>query len=207
MKHLLVMLMALLSFSSASFVYAESDTGGELVGLLSNLQSMQADFVQTNQDVLRRSSGTMMLLRPGKLRWDVKRPQPQQIIADGKQLWVYDPSLAQVTRHKLGKADTATSPVALLSDSLDQLASQYQITRLAKPGQTGLWFKLLSKTQASMLHWVELYFSDGQLTRMRIADKLDQVTVFSFQHIQINPALNPRLFEFSSPPGVEVVNA
>lgn len=183
----------------------------QLISLLSNITSMQADFVQLNKDasgqIIRKSTGNMMLLRPGKFRWDVKQPQPQQIIADGKQLWVYDPSLAQATRHHVSKADASTSPAALLSDALDELAAQYQIDRLAKPRQTGLYFKLLPKTKTSMLHWVELHFIDEQLVGMRLMDNLDQLSEFSFQHIQLNPALSPDRFKFLSPPGVEIVNA
>jgi len=180
MKYFLALLLTLFSFSTA---YAETPDE-QLIGLLSNIHSMQAHFVQTNKDtrghVIRRSTGTMLLLRPGKFRWDIKQPQPQQIIADGKQLWVYDPSLAQVTRHPLGKADVATSPAALL---------------------------LVPRGHSSMLHWVALHFTDGQLTSMRITDNLDQSSDFSFQQIIINPDLNPALFHFSSPPGVDVVNA
>ena len=213
MKHLTLLLITLLTFTF-SFIpsaYAEATADQQLIGLLSNIHSMQADFAQTNKDarghVLRHSSGVMMLQRPGRFRWDVKQPQPQQIITDGKQLWVYDPSLAQVTRHRMGKADVATSPAALLSDSVDQLARQYQISQLSVASQTGLWFKLVPKTHSSMLHWVELHFTNGQLTGMRIADNLDQVSEFSFRKIQINPAINPGLFQFLSPAGVEIVNA
>lgn len=208
MKYFLALFITLFGLVSA---YAETPDQ-QLIGLLSNIHSMRASFVQTNKDtrgqVIRRSIGTMLLLRPGKFRWDVKQPQPQQIIADGKQLWVYDPSLAQVTRHPIGKADVATSPAALLSDSLDQLAKQYEISQLNTRGyQTDLSFKLVPRSHSSMLRWVALHFTDGQLTNMRIMDNLDQLSDFSFQQIKINPDLNPALFKFLCPPGVDIVNA
>ena len=208
MKGFLILLISLFTFSP---IHAETPDE-QLIDLLSNIHSMQAHFVQTNKDtrghVIRRSTGTMMLQRPGKFRWDVKQPQPEQIIADGKQLWVYDPSLAQVTRHPLGKADVATSPAALLSDSLDQLAKHYEISQTTErnPAHSSS-FKLVPKGHSSMLHWVALHFTNGQLISMRIMDNLDQLSDFSFQQIIINPDLNPALFHFSVPSGVEVVNA
>ena len=183
-----------------------------LLALLSELHSMQADFVQTNTaangQIVRRSTGTVALLRPGKFRWDIKEPQPQQIMADGQQLWIYDPALLQASHRPLGKSDAATNPVALLSDSLEQVLTQYRIELLKNtPSQKGLSFKLIPRKSTGMLQWVILRFTEKKLTGMRVFDKLDQVTEFSFSRIKLNPSLSPVFFHFSPPPGVDVVNA
>ena len=208
MKYFLALLISLFGLSIA---HAETPTAA-LIALLSNMHAMQANFVQKSKDtrghLIRLSTGVMMLQRPGKFRCDVKQPQPQQIIADGKQLWVYDPSLAQVTRHPLTKTELATSPAALLSDSLEQLAKQYTVSQLKTRGnQTDLLFKLVPRSHSSLLRWIALHFINGQLINMRIMDNLDQSSDFSFQHIIISPNLNSAVFHFVPLPGVDVVNA
>ena len=211
MKYRVLFFAVLISFFIPVYIYAEEGDASKLVTLLSNITSMQADFVQINKDtrgqLLRKSTGSMLLLRPGKFRWDIKQPQAQQIIADGKQLWIYDPSLAQVIRRHISKANVATSPAALLSDSLDQVAAEYEVNTV-RPHQTGLFFQLVpKKNQSSMLQWVELHFNNEQLVGMRLMDNLDQLSEFSFERIRVNPDLNPGFFKFSPPPGTEVVNA
>ncbi len=63
----------------------------------------------------------MQLKRPNKFRWDYNKPYEQQIISDGKQVWLYDTELAQVTVRELSKA-LGSSPAALLAgdDTLDK---------------------------------------------------------------------------------------
>lgn len=202
-----------IGFFVSSFAWAQADVNPEqqLIDLLSSVTAMQADFVQISQEasgqVIRRSTGHMLLSRPGKFRWDVKQPQPQQIIADGKQLWVYDPSLAQVTRYRISRASATTNPAALLSEPLDEVVAQYRVQAVHQSGEKGLYFKLFPKDKASMLRWIALYFVDGQLAGMRLMDHLDQVSVFSFQHVQTKLSFSSVSFKFLSPPGVETIDA
>ena len=46
----------------------------------------------------------MLLKKGGKMRWDYKSPAPQQIVSDGKSLWVYTPELNQVNKGEAPKA-------------------------------------------------------------------------------------------------------
>src|SRR3972149_2814891 len=39
--------------------------------------------------------GTVYLKRGGKLRWEYAEPTPQQIVSDGRKLWIYTPALNQ----------------------------------------------------------------------------------------------------------------
>src|ERR671936_3741 len=64
------------------------------------MTDLRAEFSQTafnkslNQNLPAR--GTVYLKKGGKLRWEYKQPTPQEIVSDGKKLWVYTPSLNQV---------------------------------------------------------------------------------------------------------------
>ena len=64
------------------------------------MSDLKAEFTQSafnkslNQTI--PAQGTVYLKKGGKLRWDYSEPTPQQIVSDGKKLWVYTPSLNQV---------------------------------------------------------------------------------------------------------------
>ena len=42
------------------------------------------------------ATGVVYLKKGGKLRWEYTQPTPQEIVSDGKTLWVYTPALNQV---------------------------------------------------------------------------------------------------------------
>src|SRR3970040_2891804 len=60
---------------------------------------LRADFSQQafnkSLDQTIPARGTVYLKRGGKLRWEYTEPTPQQIVSDGKKLWVYTPALNQ----------------------------------------------------------------------------------------------------------------
>jgi outer membrane lipoprotein carrier protein len=68
----------------------------------------QAAFNRTlNQTT--EAKGTLYLKKPGKLRWEYSAPAPQEIVSDGKKLWVYTPELKQVNVTAAPEALTPTA--------------------------------------------------------------------------------------------------
>src|SRR3989337_2483186 len=77
--------------------------GGVVVGVegaYARLADLKADFTQQafNKSLGQtiKAEGTVYLKRPGKMRWEYRAPSPQQIVSDGRSLWVYTPELNQV---------------------------------------------------------------------------------------------------------------
>ena len=83
-------------------------------------RSAQADFTQEvldqNGKRIQSASGTMQFQRPGKFRWEYRKPYEQIIVGDGEKFWLYDADMNQVTVRKLDAA-LGSSPAALLSGS------------------------------------------------------------------------------------------
>src|SRR5204863_3191494 len=73
------------------------------------ITDLRAEFSQSsfnkslNQSI--PAKGTVYLKKGGKLRWEYADPTPQQIVSDGKTLWIYTPALSQV--------NTGAAPEAL----------------------------------------------------------------------------------------------
>ena len=64
-----------------------------------------ADFVQKStikaMEITDTATGTLTVKRPNKMRWEYLSPDPQLIISNGTDLWVYRPEDKQVM---LGKS-------------------------------------------------------------------------------------------------------
>ena len=95
--------------------------GGDAVSrvdaYLATVNTLSADFSQVvrNRDgqIVDRASGKLSLSRPDRFRWDYQKPYLQTIVADGKQLWLYDSDLEQVTVRALEQG-LGSTPAMLL---------------------------------------------------------------------------------------------
>ena len=173
---------------------------------LAGLATWSADFNQVIEDghgkVSRQAAGHLYLQRPGKFRWDYTQPSEQLVLADGKQLWFYDKDLAQANVRDMS-ANLAGTPAMLLSGA-GSVAEQFTITAL--PSAEGLeWFQLIPKHADTDFQAVRIGFHKGELQRLLLADKLDQVTRLSFSQAKRNVRLAPELFVFTPPAGVDVI--
>lgn len=199
--------LVLLVLSTVTFAAAPAD---QLTGLLGNLKSMQAQFKQTIYDgtggVIQHSSGNMALERPGKFLWQIKTPNAQSIIADGKNIWNYDPGLQQATQQPMGSSLSDT-PAFLLTGSTTQIANTFDITQATSKTAGEVAYKLTPKDKGALFQWVQLSFKNDQLTQMQLQDNLGQQTVIAFSSIQFNKNLNPRLFQFTPPKGIDVIRS
>lgn len=209
-----ILLFSLPSFIVVSFasppstasVSPNAATLARLTQLLGNLQTMQANFSQVTVSAngeRTRTSGQMAIVRPGKFRWAVQKPNKQLFVADGQYLWIYDQDLAQVTKQKL-QANKSGNPAALLSSSLTNLQQQFYVTQL-KPYNQMIAFQLKPKSGESMFKWVNLYFKNNQLASMSMLNNLDQTSTFNFSHVKFNNAVDLSLFRFKAPKGTDVI--
>lgn len=148
------------------------------------------------------SAGSVAIARPGKLRWEIKKPYPQLVVSDGVKFWIYDPELAQVTVKKVGKTLGAT-PAALLAGSND-LERSFSL-REAGEAEGLAWLEAVPKGSDSGFEKVRMGFASGELRAMELVDGFGQTTLLRFSKIEKNPALPPSLFKFTPPPGADVV--
>ena len=182
------------------------DAAATVERYLSNLSTWSADFSQTINDesgkTLRSASGHLYLQRPGKFRWDYLKPAEQMVLADGKKLWFYDKDLQQANVRNMDAA-LSNTPATLLSGGA-ALGSQFEIRSL--PESEGLeWFQLVPKHPDTDFQAVRLGFAKGELVRMMLADKLNEVTSLRFSAARRNVALPADEFTFTPPAGVDVI--
>src|SRR6266540_6213257 len=96
---------------------------------------LRAEFTQVahnkslGQDI--KAEGVVYLKKGGKMRWDYKRPSPQQIISDGTSLWVYTPELNQVNKGSAPKA--LAGPAGSFLAGLGKVREEFKTVRFLNP--------------------------------------------------------------------------
>ena len=186
--------------------YAIADGVSNLHDFFSNTSAMRAQFSQVVNDnngrKLQEVTGTMQLQRPNKFRCDYKKPYEQQIVSDGKQVFLYDTDLQQVTIRNLS-ATLGFSPAALLAGG-DAVEKSFIIKNAT--GKDGLtWVLALPKAENSGFERVLLGFKADTLRKMELYDSFSHVTHITFSNVERNPVLQDATFLFVSPKGVDVV--
>src|ERR1700752_179676 len=133
-----VAMVALALLVAAGPVSAQSldDVLREVEGVYGRMNDLRAEFTQTafnkslNQTI--PAKGTVYLKKGGKLRWEYSEPTPQEIVSDGKQLWVYTPMLNQVN---VGPAPEALAgPAGSFLAGLGKVREHFNV-RFLNPAQ------------------------------------------------------------------------
>lgn len=200
--------MLLMVFLSCFAGGAHASSVTKLKNFMRQTQSAQAEFTQTVLDKARapvqQASGTMAFARPGKFRWTYAKPYEQQIVGDGAKLWVYDTELNQVSVKDLDQA-LGNSPAALLAGS-NEIEKAFNIKDIGQ--NQGLeWLEATAKTQESNFDSIRMGFNKDTLEVMELKDNFGQTTVIRFSKLKRNPRLNPTLFKFTPPKGVDIIGS
>ena len=164
---------------------------------LEGLSTLQAKFEQSVLDTENATTGQMhglfLLDRPGRFRWDYVVPQKQVILADGRDVWVIEEDLKQVTRH-YQKWVLKGTPAAFLAMEAE-VEDDFEIIEIGE--RMGLqWLELIPRDPESDLNRVLLAFQGKQLLKMELNDKFGQISRFRFFEVQRNVPIDPQLFVY-----------
>ena len=198
--------LMLLTLQLLSSQQALADGVSSLRDFFNNTTTMRAQFSQVVNDKQGRKvqevEGTMQLQRPNKFRWDYKKPYEQQIVSDGKQVFLYDTELQQVTIRELSKT-LGSSPAALLAGGEAVEKSFILKNAIRKDGLA--WVLALPKDKESGFDRVLLGFKSDKLRKMELYDSFNHITHITFDDVERNPILQDVTFLFTPPEGVDVV--
>lgn len=184
-----------------------ASSGEDLINrFLTETRTLKGEFTQLlineHAEVLQEASGTFRLLRPGKFRWDYKKPYKQLIVADGKKIWFYDVDLEQVSV-KQQKEALGNTP-ALLLTTTQPLQFDFVISKTKD--LAGLeWVELRPRDEESNFEVIRIAFSGNKLMQMELIDGFRQKTHLQFSDVSLNIALDSNTFLFVPPEGVDVI--
>jgi outer membrane lipoprotein carrier protein len=189
------------------------DPAAELVAKVQKhyekLQDFSAEFTQIYTRVaLSRTSesrGKLMLKKPGMMRWEYAKPEPKLWIADGSQLYIYDPEFEQVVVDKSFNTNR-------LSESISFLWGEGRLTdafdaKTGAPAKDGSpVLELTPKRDATYARLVlVLDPKSGHVMESIIYETSGNTNHFKFGKPTINGGLKADLFQFVPPEGTEVI--
>jgi len=194
---------------------------------LDNLKTLRATFLQTLADAngreIDRATGTLLIARPGKFRWEIhpqsandhtnsgvntgantgqKTGAGQVMVSDGRNLWFLDRDLDQVTVKPLDAALSAT-PAMLLSGTVD-VRKNFTVTPAGQ--REGLDWVLVEPHGTDADFRSALFgFDHGDLKRMILEDKLGQTATIMFERVERNGPVAAQEVSFTPPAGADVI--
>ena len=199
--------IAFISFLSFSWSYQALAATPEqrLKSFLAKATTLQADFTQVQVDekgnLGKRSTGVFYLQRPGKFRWNYQKPYNQEIVSGAGKVWFYDKDLEQVTAKKLTQAIGST-PALLLTGEVP-LEQNFTIENQSDEEGIAI-IKLIPKSEESGFKYVQIGLENNVLVGMELNDNFGQLTRIYFENLKTGLRLDPILFTFTPPPGVDV---
>jgi outer membrane lipoprotein carrier protein len=173
------------------------------------LHSLKAGFSETYAGMGRRrtESGTMLLAKPGRMRWDYSSPAGKLFLLDGKYAWFYTHGAMQAQRLPAKELDDLRSPLRFL---LGHTQLEKELVHLSLSTASAGSFTLTGqpKGQEQRVRRLSLtVLADGRITAMEIEETDGSTTHFAFSGEQANVAVPAEHFRFTPPNGVTVVNA
>ncbi|MGB7947947.1 MAG: outer membrane lipoprotein carrier protein LolA, partial [Candidatus Binatia bacterium] len=149
--------------------------------------------------------GKLTFKRPGKMLWRYEEPKGQFVLADGKNLYFYQPEQNQVIKSPLKNAFRSDIPLSFLlgigdlkrdfNATLKGIEENQYVLLLEPRGESGGFSEVLvgvSRTTSDLL-WVSVRDAVNNLTTIRLSGMRKGVGV------------QESLFQFEIPEGADLV--
>ncbi len=218
---------ALLSIAALVLLLGEGPPAGadDLKEVVKKVQAryeetrdLQADFSQTTKiegfKTPIASSGRLYIKKPGRLRWDYREPNVEEIYVKGNDVMMYVPEHKQVLVGKLTQMAASQAPLQLLQ-GVARLEEHFDLdpTRGPRSDAGAPLLTLLPKasepeslrTLARIV--LELHPKTYFIKTLSLHEISGNVSTFQFTNLKANTGLKAAMFDFQVPPGVEVVKA
>jgi outer membrane lipoprotein carrier protein len=165
-----------------------------------SLRDLRARFVQETRSVAlggasssraTRSRGTVVLAKPGKMRWSYEAPEESLVVSDGSTLWIYDPARGEAQRFTVGEGYLSGAAIHFLLGEGD-LRREFDLEAQSCPASY------------ERLH-VRADPATGHLLATQVIDLVGNVTSVEFSEIRVNLDPPAESFRFDPPSGVRVI--
>ena len=172
-----------------------------------------ADFTHTYEGGMLRTRlverGTMLVKRPGRMRWDYLEPERKLFVSDGVQLYSYLPEDRQVIIGRLPHDNAATTPALFLAgagDFVDDFTAAFDA--IQDPPADSYVLRLTPTRTERDFEFLTLVIDASTLAIVRLIsyDLQGGISTFVFSNLQENQGLSDTPFTFEIPPGTDVID-
>jgi outer membrane lipoprotein carrier protein len=173
------------------------------------LHSLKAGFTESYEGLgMRRTeSGILLLLKPGRMKWDYSSPAGKLFLLDGKFAWFYTQGDPHVQRIPAKQLDDLRSPLRFLLGHTE-LEKELNHLTLAPAPDGRFTLTGAPKGQEKRIPRLTLTVTaEGTITGIEIEEVDGALTRFTFTGEGTNPPIPAGTFRFTPPVGVPVVDA
>jgi outer membrane lipoprotein carrier protein len=176
------------------------------------VRDFSADFVHTYEGgVLRRKAverGTVLIKRPGRMRWTYTSPEEKIFVSDGRQIYSYIPADKQVIVSPMPEGDQATAPVLFLVGR-GHLTRDFVVSFAGEPEADADTYALELVPRRPEREYDRLRLvverPSLRLRELSAVDAQGGTSTFVFSNLRENIGLADRAFAFTIPRGVDVI--
>jgi len=209
------LLIALAAVSLAAVAAAQGepsaqDVAAALQRKYDTIRDFSTDFVHTHEcGVLKRKReerGTLLVKKPGKMRWNYRPPDEKVFVSDGVRLIQYFP---EENRALVSGAPDNDQAAVLFLAGRGSLTRDFTVSFGAADAAGSWTLRLEPKRPQPEYDWLEITAARGTyvLQSLTVAEKQGSRSTFVFTNFKENPGLADKTFAFSIPRGAEITNA
>ena len=172
-----------------------------------HLSSLRCHYTEhySGMGMDRVEEGTLLLKKPGRMRWNYADPVGKVFVLDGKFAWFYTPGDSQAQRIPAKELDDLRSPLRFL---LGHTELKKELDGIAvAPEGAGFRISGVPKGMAQRVKALTLEVTaGGSITGMKLEEVDGAVTDFAFSVMVENVPVKDGDFVFVVPSGVSVVD-
>ena len=205
-----LLLLALATTAGAQTAPSAQEVAASLQRKYDTIKDFSTDFVHTHEGgVLKRKReerGTLLVKKPGKMRWNYKSPDEKVFVSDGVRLIQYFPEENRALVSGVPDDDQAA---VLFLAGRGSLTRDFTVS-FGAASRAGSWtLRLEPKQPQPEYDWLEITAAHGSyvLQSLTVAEKQGSRSTFVFTNFKENPGLADKTFAFSIPRGAEITNA
>ena len=205
--------LAVLAFGAVAFgqtAPSAQEVAASVQRKYDTIRDFSTDFVHTHEGgVLKRKReerGTLLVKKPGKMRWNYKSPDEKVFVSDGVRLTQYFPEENRALVSAVPEDDQAA---VLFLAGRGSLTRDFNVS-FGQGGAAGTWtLRLEPKRPQAEYDWLEITAARDTflIQSLTVAEKQGSRSTFVFTSFKENPGIADKTFAFSIPRGAEVTSA
>jgi outer membrane lipoprotein-sorting protein len=175
-------------------------------GVEASLKTVTARFTETTTTALLRtpivSHGTLAVVRPDRIVLRYAEPEPHVVLIDGVRMTFAWPSRGIIQKTDIGAARARVDKY-FVDKSPDELRHAFKIATVTSSDPPNSWHITMTPTRSqiaqglSRLHlWIDR--TSLLLTAMRMEFPNGDAKLMSFEDVQVNGMVDPRLFSIDA---------
>ena len=188
------------------------DVASALQKKYDSVRDFTADFVQESEGgVLRKKqteSGVVQVKKPGKMRWDYKKPEPKVFVSDGRRIYLHVPADNQVIISPVPQRRPGDDGGAVPGRQRQPGARLHRHFAAGGGARHLRRFGCSRGCRERDYDWLQIVVDRRtlQIRSLSAADSQGGRSTFQFSNFKENVGLADKVFEFKIPRGADVTS-